>query len=236
MADAIFHAAALHAPHVGIVPDKAFYDINVEATEKICKAAIACGVSQIIFTSTTALYGYANQGNGEAAWINEHTIPEPKTIYHKTKLEAENILKEYSREGLAISVIRMSRSFPEPAQTMAIYRLHRGVDYRDVAEAHLLAGLKKKDKNFDLYLVSGDTPFLPSDSIMLFENPEWVIRKRMPDLANEFDKRGWGFPAVIDRVYDASYAQKTLHWQPQRGAFDVIKQFDHKDFEVLPPS
>ncbi|MBK7700155.1 MAG: NAD(P)-dependent oxidoreductase [Saprospiraceae bacterium] len=187
--DTIFHTAALHAPHVGIVSEKDFYDINVNATENICKAALESGVSQVVFTSTTALFGYANFGKDKAVWIDEQTKPEPKTIYHKTKLEAEQLLKEYANKNLEISVIRMSRCFPEPVQMMAVYRLHRGIDYRDVAEAHILATQLKKDKHFDIYIISGNTPFLKSDCRMLFENPEVVIRERQPWLAQEFDKK-----------------------------------------------
>lgn len=232
--DTIFHTAALHAPHVGIASEKDFYDINVNATENICKAAIESGVSQVVFTSTTALFGYANFGKDKAVWIDEQTTPEPKTIYHKTKLEAEQLLKEYANKNLEISVIRMSRCFPEPVQMMAVYRLHRGIDYRDVAEAHILAAQLKKDKHFDIYIISGNTPFLKSDCRMLFENPEVVIRERQPWLAQEFDKRDWKFPKSIDRVYDSSYAQQKLNWRPERDAFDVIKQFDNDDFETLP--
>ena len=232
--DTIFHTAALHAPHVGIASEKDFYDINVNATENICKAALESGVSQVVFTSTTALFGYANFGKDKAVWIDEQTTPEPKTIYHKTKLEAEQLLKEYANKNLEISVIRMSRCFPEPVQMMAVYRLHRGIDYRDVAEAHILAAQLKKDKHFDIYIISGNTPFLKSDCRMLFENPEVVIRERQPWLAQEFDKRGWKFPKSIDRVYDSSYAQQKLNWRPERDAFDVIKQFDNDDFETLP--
>ena len=234
--DTIFHAAALHAPHVGIASEREFYDINVNATENVCRAALESGASQIIFTSTTALYGYANLGEGEAVWIDEQTIPEPKTIYHKTKLEAENILREYSGMNLAISILRMSRCFPEPAQKMAIYRLHRGIDYRDVAEAHRLASERKKDKYYDTYIISGETPFIKSDCQLLFENPEMVIRERHAVLAREFDKRGWNFPESIDRVYDSSYAQKTLGWRPKRGPLEILNQFDRGDFEILPPS
>ena len=232
--DTIFHTAALHAPHVGIASEKDFYDINVNATENICKAALESGVSQVVFTSTTALFGYANFGKDKAVWIDEQTTPEPKTIYHKTKLEAEQLLKEYANKNLEISVIRMSRCFPEPVQMMAVYRLHRGIDYRDVAEAHILAAQLKKDKHFDIYIISGNTPFLKSDCRMLFENPEVVIRERQPRLAQQFDKRGWKFPQSIDRVYDSSYVQQKLNWSPRRDAFDVIKQFDNDDFETLP--
>jgi len=232
--DTVFHIAALHAPHVNYNSEKMFYEINVNATEKVCKAALASGVRQIIFTSTTALYGYANQGKEKAVWVDEQTIPKPKTIYHKTKLEAENILKEYAGKNLSISVIRMSRCFPEPVHKMAVYRLHRGVDYRDVADAHLLASESKQSKDFDVFIVSGYTPFLKSDLAELSRNPEAVIRERHPILSKEFDKRNWHFPKSIDRVYDPSYSEKTLYWRSKRGPLDVIKQFDNEDYETLP--
>ena len=232
--ETIYHSAALHAPHVGYHSEKKFYEINVHATENICRAALASGVSQIIFTSTTALYGFANHGKEKAVWVNEHTIPKPKTIYHKTKLEAEKVLREYAGEKLRISIIRMSRCFPEPVQKMAVYRLHRGVDYRDVAEAHILASESKKTTEIDAFVISGKTPFLKSDLEELARNPEAVIRGRHPQLATEFDKRKWQFPNSIDRVYDPTYAETKLGWQSKRGPLDVIEQFDKEDYEVLP--
>ena len=232
--DTVFHSAALHAPHVDHNSEKKFYEINVHATEKICKAALASGVSQIIFTSTTALYGYANNGKEKAVWVNEQTIPKPRTIYHKTKIEAEKLLNEYAGDKLRISIIRMSRCFPEPVQKMAVYRLHRGVDYRDVADAHILTSELKRTKEIDVFVISGETPFLKSDLEELARNPEIVIRERHPQLAIEFDKRNWNFPKSIDRVYDSSYSAKEIGWKSKRGPLDVIEQFDKEDYEILP--
>lgn len=232
--ETVFHSAALHAPHVDYNSEKKFYEINVYGTENICKAALACGVSKIIFTSTTALYGYANHGKEKAVWVNEETTPKPRTIYHKTKLEAEKLLRGYAGEKLKISVIRMSRCFPEPVEKMAVYRLHRGVDYRDVADAHIMASEVNNMKNMDKFVISGKTPFLKSDLEELSKNPESVIRERHPELANEFYKRKWNFPKSIDRVYDPSYAEKKLGWQSKRSSLDVIEQFDREDYEILP--
>jgi len=230
----VFHSAALHAPHVGIKSEKEFYKVNVQATENICKAAIECGVSQIVFTSTTALYGYANLGKSEATWINEQTNPEPRTVYHQTKLNAENILTEYASTDLTVRIIRMSRCFPESVQKMAVYRLHRGVDYRDVADAHILASEISQLKTLDTYVISGNSPFLKSELRELVENPEAVIRERHPQLAREFDIRQWNFPKTIDRVYDSSYAMRELGWQSKKGPMDVIEQYDNGDYETLP--
>lgn len=233
-ATTVYHAAALHAPHVGVATDMKFHQINVEATQTICEAAIATGVKQLIFTSTTALYGYANFGKDAATWITEATIPQPRTIYHRTKVEAENLLKSLASDQLKIRVIRMSRCFPEPAPTMAVYRLHRGVDYRDAATAHLLAAGTPNENPYDVFVISGSTPFLPEDCEELIHDAPVVIRKRHPELAKEFDHQGWTLPQSIDRVYDATYAKQKLGWESNRDAFNVLKQVDEGDFEVLP--
>jgi len=43
--------------------------------------------------------------------------------------------EDAGRDGLAVTVLRLSRCFAEPAPLMAAYRLHRGIDARAVASA-----------------------------------------------------------------------------------------------------
>ena len=68
--DAVVHTAALHAPHVGIHDDSEFFRVNVKGTETLFRAAIDCGVRKLVFTSTSALYGFAARHPDEAAWID----------------------------------------------------------------------------------------------------------------------------------------------------------------------
>ncbi|MEL6667134.1 MAG: NAD(P)-dependent oxidoreductase, partial [Pseudomonadota bacterium] len=89
--ECVFHVAALHAPHVDAVSDKEFERINVEGTEKVLRCAEQQGAAHVVLTSTTALYGYAAQDEERATWITEQTVPQPRTIYHRTKLAAEEI-------------------------------------------------------------------------------------------------------------------------------------------------
>lgn len=74
-ADAVIHVAALHAPHVGIIPDEEFHRINVGGTRLVAEAAIAAGVRRLVFTSTTALYGSAVSPTS-CTWIDEDTPPQ----------------------------------------------------------------------------------------------------------------------------------------------------------------
>lgn len=232
-ADAVIHVAALHAPHVGTVEDDEFRRINVAGTRLLAEAALRSGVRRFVFTSTTALYGHAVSGDA-CPWINEETRPQPKSIYHLTKLEAEHVLEALACPELPVRVLRMSRCFPEPADIMAAYRLHRGVDVRDVADAHVQA-LTNAGSHFQRHIISGATPFERDDCEQLLVDAAAVIRKRAPSLAVEFDRRGWRMPESIDRVYDSAQAVDELGWKPQFGGDDVFGALDRRSLEVLPP-
>ena len=232
-ADAVVHTAALHAPHVGIHDENEFYRINVQGTETVARAAIACGASSLVFTSTTALYGFASRHPDEATWIDENIKPEPKSIYHRTKLEAEQFLEAEASRNLKVTTLRMSRCFPEPAPIMAMYRLHRGIDARDVAEAHRLA-LVKSDEEYRMFVLSGVTPFQKLDCRSLKQSPAAVLSERCPAICETFESRGWSLPDSIDRVYDSSKAQKALKWTPVYGFEEIVNLLDNQISEVLP--
>ena len=232
-ADAVVHSAALHAPHVGIHDDNEFYRINVKGTETVLRAARACGVEALIFTSTTALYGGASRHPDRAAWIDEQTRPEPRSIYHRTKLEAEQFLEAEASRNLKVTTLRVSRCFPEAAPIMAVYRLHRGIDARDAAEAHRLA-LVESVEDYRMFIVSGATPFQRVDCRSLRHAPESVLLERCPAICATFASRGWSLPDSIDRVYDSSKAQQALRWMPAYGFGEVVNLLDNQISEVLP--
>ena len=231
-ADAIIHTAGPHAPHVGLVPDAEFERINIEATRSLYEIAQNCGARRFLYTSTTALYAHAIEP-GACTWVTEETEPRPRTIYHRTNLAAERLLQELANEDCPVRALRMSRCFPEPADIMATYRLHRGIDARDVANGHVLA-LNHEGKPFERFILSGHSPFAQSDCAALAHDAELVLRERAPELAAIFDARGWALPQAIDRVYAPTKAMKELGWRPRFGWDEVIRQADRADLEVLP--
>jgi UDP-glucose 4-epimerase len=232
--DVIVHTAALHAPHVNSLPDSEFESINVDTTETLFREGQKRGIKHFVFTSTTALYGWAATPDGMAGWVDEQVNPRPKTIYHRTKIGAERRLEELSKEfGLPVTVLQMSRCFPESAEMMAVYRLNRGIDARDVATAHALA-IEMRLEGFRRFILSGATPFNKACCRELFCDAASVIREHAPKLASEFDRRGWTLPSRIDRVYDSSAAQRELGWFPKHGYESVLRMLDDEVSEVLP--
>ncbi|MGD6734946.1 NAD-dependent epimerase/dehydratase family protein [Photobacterium leiognathi subsp. mandapamensis] len=232
--EVIIHTAALHAPHVGLVSDNEFEDINIKATEQLALLGVKKGIKHFVFTSTTALYGFASTPEGVAGWVNETVTPSPKTIYHKSKIKAEQILENISNLfNLPVTVLQMSRCFPEPVNLMAVYRLTRGIDARDVASAHACA-VEKRLSGFRRYIISGQTPFSKTCCERLYQNADEIIRELAPDLVESFANRGWRLPQSLDRVYDSTLAQQELGWQPKYGYESVLSMLDNESAEVLP--
>lgn len=233
---ALVHTAALHAPHVGLVPEARFQQVNVTLTQALVKEGVSQGLRQVVLTSTTALYGQSSKPRGgRAAWVDERVTPQPRTVYHRTKLDAENWLRNFSEQtGLPVTVLRMSRCFPEAVDTMAVFRLNRGVDARDVASGHELA-LRQALPGYNLFNLSGSTPFTRADTLALYQDAASLIQQKLPEMSKEFERRGWVLPTSLDRVYDASAAATGLGWQPKYGFESVLNLYDQGFAEVLPP-
>jgi UDP-glucose 4-epimerase len=212
--NAVVHVAALHAPHVGHRSDADFRQTNVEATSRLLDFAVEVGASDFVLTSTTSLYGRALEPKRQAAWVDEQLQPEPRDIYDETKLQAEQLVRS-ARNALNVTSLRMSRCFPEAADVMAWYRLYRGVDRRDVAEAHSLALTRKGPPS--TYIISAATPFHREDCEDLLQDPRSVIEHRCPGLVEQMVARGWQPPRSIDRVYDSGRAITDLGLKPAFG-------------------
>ncbi len=214
--DGVIHTAALHAPHVGVLPDAAFRATNIDGSRCLLEAALAAGVRRFVMTSSTSIYGQALVAAERAVWVTEALTPQPRDIYDETKLAAESLCREAAEAGLPCIVLRMSRCFPEPLREMAIYRLHRGVDLRDVAAAHALA-LAADRPGFEVFNISAASPFLIPDCPELLHNAARVIARRAPEVPPLFAARSWLLPTSIDRVYAIDHAVRTLGYRPQFG-------------------
>jgi UDP-glucose 4-epimerase len=212
--DAIVHVAALHAPHVSRRSDADFRRSNVESTSRMLDFALSAGASRFVLTSTTSLYGRALEAVDSAVWVDEQLEPGPRDIYDETKLEAER-LAAAAGDSLTVTSLRMSRCFPEPADVMTGYRLHRGIDRRDVAQAHARA--LGRTGAPATYVISAATPFQREDCEELIRDAPAVMERRCPGLAERMAARGWHPPASIDRVYDPSLATRELGFSPRFG-------------------
>jgi len=220
--DAVIHTASLHAPHVPVRSKQEFIATNVTGTLVLLELAAAARHRRFIYTSTTSVFGGAMVPRDRAVWVTEDLAPLPRDIYDLSKLSAEALCRLVAAESdMAVSILRTSRFYDEGAERMAIHRLHRGGDVRDMAAAHLLA-LDRGAPGCDIFIVSGRSPFRREDAEELLRDAQAVIRRTLPQAEGWFAARGWSLPRRIDRVYDIGRAERLLGYQPRFGLASLL--------------
>lgn len=101
--DTVFHLAA--AQHEANVPDRHFWDVNVEGTRNLLDASVAAQVGRFVHGSTIGVYGVELQGE-----ISETSPLQPDNIYGITKKAGEELVLTY-KDRLPLTVIRISETY-----------------------------------------------------------------------------------------------------------------------------
>lgn len=235
--DAVVHTATLHKPHVETHSRQAFVDTNVTGTLNLLEASSR--VRAFVFTSTTSTFGDAltpPPGN-PAAWITEDVVPVPKNIYGVTKVAAEDLCQLFHRNaGLSCVILRTSRFFPEEddsaekrdsydnANLKVNELLYRRADIEDMVGAHLVALEKAQKIGFGRFIVSATTPFTRDDLAELAVDAPAVLRRRVPEYADEYARRGWKMLPTLDRVYVNQRAREALDWTPRHDFRSALRR------------
>ncbi|MDB4122130.1 NAD-dependent epimerase/dehydratase family protein [Octadecabacter sp.] len=105
--DVVVHLAAVHRDDVR---DKSEYQrTNVDGAENIALVCEEKGIDKIVFTSTVAVYGFAEPGTNESGTIN------PFNEYGRTKFDAEEKLRAWQSrdEQNALIIVRPTVIFGE---------------------------------------------------------------------------------------------------------------------------
>jgi UDP-glucose 4-epimerase len=224
--DAVIHTSSLHAPHLKEYPAESFVKTNIDGTRNLLEASIKNKVHRFVYTSTTSLYGHAMNPSDKAVWVTENLVPEPRDIYDETKIAAEDLCRSFSeKHGLPCISLRVSRFFPESEYLMAIYRLYRGVDVRDAAEAHILA-MEVDSKGYEIFNISASSPFSENETHELLHDAPHVLLCHFPSLDKQFAQRGWKLPKSIDRVYVIHKAEKKLGYRPRYNFEDYLRELN----------
>ena len=173
--------------------------------------------------STTSVYGCSSRPGPPATWVDESLPPKPEDESDRTKLDAETLCRNAVDARLTTVILRLARCFPEAAHEVAFYRMYRGVDRRDVAEAHLRAVLATVSGSTTVN-IAGPSPFHPDDMSAIWDDPWSVIERRVPGVRASFERRGWPLPQRIDRVYAIEKARRVLGYDPRFGITELMRE------------
>ena len=91
--DSIIHLAAHLIIGEGQKKPKKYFKNNVLGTQKILDACKKTTVKNFIFSSTAAIY---REGQYK---VSENSLIKPKSVYGKTKIKAENLIKSFAKNN-----------------------------------------------------------------------------------------------------------------------------------------
>jgi UDP-glucose 4-epimerase len=100
--DALVHLAASKAAGESMLNPEKYSRNNIAGTINILNAAVSCGIKNILFSSSAAVYG-----EPQYLPIDEKHPTEPENYYGFTKLEIERILQWYEKlKGIRYASLR----------------------------------------------------------------------------------------------------------------------------------
>ncbi|OGQ00294.1 MAG: hypothetical protein A2Z40_03550, partial [Deltaproteobacteria bacterium RBG_19FT_COMBO_60_16] len=163
--DTVFHLAA--AQHEANVPDRRFWDVNVQGTVNLLEESAKAGVKRFVHGSTIGVYGSQTDGP-----IDENTPVRPENIYGVTKLEGEKAVLSCS--GIPhVVIIRIPETYgPGDRRLLKLFRaigknrffiigdgrnLHHPIYIDDLVDSLLLAAAVS-DAAGNVFVVAGEKP------------------------------------------------------------------------------
>lgn len=98
--DVVFHVAGIAHKKETKENASLYYKVNRDLVIETAKKAKEDGVKQFIFLSSMSVYGM------DVGVITKSTVPSPKSNYGKSKLEAEEGLRDFASDDFKICVLR----------------------------------------------------------------------------------------------------------------------------------
>jgi UDP-glucose 4-epimerase len=98
--DAVFHVAGIAHEKETKQNEELYYKVNRDLAIGTAQKAKIDGVKQFVFLSSMSVYGL------ETGVITKETIPNPKTNYGKSKLQAEERIIPFAGTDFAVTIIR----------------------------------------------------------------------------------------------------------------------------------
>jgi nucleoside-diphosphate-sugar epimerase len=102
------------------VPERHYWDVNVEGTRQLLDTALRSGVRKFVYCSTQGVHGHIANPPG-----NENSPIAPEDYYQYTKYKGEEVVREYVEKGLDAVTIRPTAIYGpgDPARFLILFRL-----------------------------------------------------------------------------------------------------------------
>jgi nucleoside-diphosphate-sugar epimerase len=99
--DAVVHLAALSNDPIGNLSENWTEEINLDSSVRLAELARDAGVERLLFSSSCIMYGMS-----EDAVVDEDSPLDPKTVYARSKVDAERRISELATDAFSPVFLR----------------------------------------------------------------------------------------------------------------------------------
>ena len=249
--DIVFNVGAAY--RVEGVPQKYFWDVNVEGTKKLLEAAKRKNIKRFVHCSTVGV-----QGDIKNPPAKEEDPYAPGDYYQESKVEGEKLALQYSKNGLPLTVVRPVGIYgPGDLRFLKLFKfisngkfkmigsgnvLYHLTYVEDLVEGILLAG-EKEEVLGEIFTIGGEGYLtlnelvkkiahilnkpVPKNKIPVF--PVWFAGLICELICKPFGinppiyRRRVDF-FVKDRAFDISKAKRLLGYNPKVNLEDGLRR------------
>lgn len=249
--DCIIHCAG-RAHIMNDNDGNSYFNVNSLATKNLAEHAVNAGVKRLIFLSTIKVNGENTQeksiNNDDQSIFKYNDIPNPQDFYATSKLEAENILWDISKNTeLEIVVVRLPLVYGSEVKgnllrlkklinsglplPFALIKNQRSLIGIDNLIDLLIKCINHPNAAGKVFLASDDehlsTPELIKYMASAMGKPSRIFP--IPIYILKFLSKILGKQNEIDRLLgslrvDNTYAKKVLNWKPTYTVFEGLKK------------
>jgi nucleoside-diphosphate-sugar epimerase len=215
-ADAVVHLAAIPAPEIR--PAGETFRINALSTWNVFHAAVAAGVSRVVWASSETVLGLPFDRPPDFAPIDETITPRPESSYALSKLVGETLAAQLNRQsgvpfvGLRISNIMEPKDYARFPSWQDDARVRRWnlwgyVDARDVAAACRL-GVEERTTGAEICIVAA------ADTVMTRDSAD-LMAEVFPDVPLRRELHGRETLLAIDHARELLGYDPVHRWQDE---------------------
>lgn len=238
-ADIVIHLAAMVGVADCLKNADMVYSTNVIGTDNVISACEVNKIKNVLFASSSEVYG---EGYVDEMLV-EKSRTKPKSLYAKTKMQAEDKFKDYSIANNAkVSVLRYSNIYGPYQRNDFLISLFinqmlnnrplsicgdgnqmRCFTYIDDAVEFTVRTMERKaDTLFEIFNIS----YLKASTVMeVVSTLEKVVDRKLSVSMRTYQELGRDSKCeIINRIISSEKAQMELGYQPKVSLYDGLKK------------
>ena len=137
------------------VAKRVYWDVNVEGTRYVLRAAKRHGVRRVVYCSTQGVHGHVDDPPGD-----ENSPIKPEDYYQYTKWEGERVCHEFMADGMEISIVRPTAIYGpgDPGRFLLLFRMSKNGRFLMFGDGRTTYHPVHIDNLVDLFLLSASHP------------------------------------------------------------------------------